>query len=208
MIQIYGSPRSRAHRVLWMLEELGLQYENITETHGEDGRPIEALAALNPNGKIPTLVDGDTVVWESLAINLDLASRYDGGMQPRSASDQTQALQWSFWVATELESPLFDVLRNRVVYPEDQRDLTAAAAAEASLARPLAALDSALADRPFILDGAFSVADLNVASVLALGTAANVSLEDFTNVARWLHDCTSRPAAVDVLGRAMRDAGL
>lgn len=208
MRRVYGAPRSRAHRVLWMLEELGLEYESVTETHDEGGVPIAELVALNPNGKIPTLVDGDTVVWESLAINLYLANRYDGGLRPRSDAQQALAVQWSLWAATEIEEPLFVTVRHRAVFPESERDPTAADAAEELLTRPLSALDTVLAKTPFLLDGGFSVADLNVASILALSGAGRVSLERFPHAARWLRQCAARPVAIDVFGRATRDAGL
>lgn len=207
MIKLYGPPRTRTHRVLWMLEELGLEYENITETHTDD-KPIPELEALNPNGKVPTLVDGDTVVWESLAVNLYLADRHDGGLKPRSESERIQALQWSFWAATQVEETLFIALRNRVTFAEDERDPAAADAAEGELARPLTALDQVLAERPFLLGEKFSVGDLNVASILALSGPAAVSLDAYPNVRRWLGECISRPAAREVLARATQDAGL
>ena len=73
MLQLYGTPRSRANRCLWMLEEMGQPYELVEKSaHPDDLQTAEYLR-LNPNARIPTLVDGDLVVWESLAINLYLA---------------------------------------------------------------------------------------------------------------------------------------
>jgi glutathione S-transferase len=80
MLQLYGNPQSRATRCLWMLEEIREPYQLIEKsTRTEDLQSADYLK-LNPNARIPTLVDGDVVVWESMAINLYLAEKYQGPM--------------------------------------------------------------------------------------------------------------------------------
>jgi glutathione S-transferase len=82
MLKLYGIPGSRAFRNLWMLEELGVPYENVpTHFANGDTKKPEYLK-LNPNGHIPTLVDDGVAYWESMAINLHLARKYDKGLQP------------------------------------------------------------------------------------------------------------------------------
>src|SRR5262245_56113980 len=76
MIQLYGNPRSRAMRCMWMLEEIGQPYE-LVEKHTKELQTPEYLQ-LNPNARIPTLVDDGAVIWESMAINLYLAQKYEG----------------------------------------------------------------------------------------------------------------------------------
>lgn len=88
---------------MWMLEELGLEYERIPTDHRAGEHHAPAYAALNPNLRVPTLVDGDLVLWESIAINLYLAGRYDGGLWPRGEAGRGVAYQWSLWGVTELE---------------------------------------------------------------------------------------------------------
>lgn len=194
MITLYGIRASRAFRSLWMLEELGLEYENVPTNFVGDNKQPDYLA-LNPNGRIPTLVDGDTVLWESMAINLYLAEKYDGELRPKSVEDQGRAVQWSFWVMTETEKAVLDVLLHSVILPEDQRDAAVKAAAVAQLEAPLAVLDGALEGRDHLVGDQFSVADLNVASVLSWALMAQLDLSAFPNVTRWLGACTSRPAA-------------
>ena len=70
MLQIYGTLKSRAARCLWMLEETGQPYQLIEMSAHQDDTQTDQYLRLNPNARIPTLVDGDLVVWESLAINL------------------------------------------------------------------------------------------------------------------------------------------
>src|SRR5262249_56040329 len=80
MLQLYGNPRSRAMRCLWMLEEVGQPYQLVDKSlRAEDLQSAEYLR-LNPNARIPTLVDGNLVLWESMAINLYLAQKYEAAM--------------------------------------------------------------------------------------------------------------------------------
>jgi glutathione S-transferase len=195
VIKLYGIPASRASRCLWMLEELGVAYENVPVNFVGDVRKPEFLK-LNPNGRIPVLDDDGCVLFESLAINLHLARKYDAGLWPNSQDDQSRAIQWSVWAMTELEPPLMSVLLNRVLLPAEQRDEAKAAAGAQALPKPIAVLDGALAGRETLLGGAFSVADLNVASVLALGAKLGAAdLSSAANAAAWLARCTARPAA-------------
>ena len=80
MLQLYGNSRSRAMRCLWMLEEMGKPYQLIEKSTRADDLQDSEYLRLNPNARIPTLVDGDLVLWESMAINLYLAQRYEGPM--------------------------------------------------------------------------------------------------------------------------------
>ena len=84
MIKLYGIPASRAFRVRWMLEELGVAYQNVPTNFATGETRTAEFLKLNPNGHIPVLVDGETVLWESMAINLYLARAYGGGLWPAS----------------------------------------------------------------------------------------------------------------------------
>jgi glutathione S-transferase len=201
VIKLHGVRASRASRCLWMLEEVGVPYENVPVSFVGDVKRPEYLV-LNPNARVPTLEDDDgLVVWESLAINLHLAERYDGGFRPRSLAERAHVVQWSFWVVTEIEPGLIEAFVHRVMLPEAQRSAAAADAGEQKLQRPLAVLDAHLAKRPWIVGDRFSLADLNVAAVLAIAPIARVDLAVYPNVQRWLGACLERPAAGKVFGR-------
>lgn len=194
MIKLYGILDSRASRCLWMLEELGLEYESVpVHFHGDVSQP--EYLAINPNGRIPALDDDGLVLFESLAINLHLARKYEGGLWPSDADNQSRAIQWSIWAMTELEPPVGEVVRNRSGLPLPERDSAAATAGEAALRKPVAVLDAALTDGGSLLGGDFSVADLNVLSVL--GPAATVGGCDLgwaPRVLSALGRCAARPA--------------
>jgi glutathione S-transferase len=192
MITLYGVPRSRAMRCVWMLEELGVPYENVKTMFTTDSRSPEFLK-INPNGHIPALVDGDVVLWESMAINLYLARKYDKGLWPKSVGDEGHAFKWSVWAMTEAEEPLITALVNTVFAPEDQRDAAKAADAAERFKVPLAVLDGQLAGKHFLIGKDFTVADLNVAAVVGWAPMGGIDLSGAANVGAWLGRCTARP---------------
>src|SRR6516164_1900051 len=186
-LKIYGVARSRAFRTLWMAKELGLNYEHIKVDFatGDTRRP-EHLA-LNPNGHVPVIDDDGFILWESMAINLYLAKKYDkSGLYPARLEDEARAWQWSFWAMTEAERPVLTALFNRAILPENERDPAAADQAENTLAQPLGVLDGALGRGGYLLGSNFTVADLNVASVLAWARPAQIDMSPFPMVAEWL----------------------
>jgi glutathione S-transferase len=200
VIKLYGIPQSRASRSLWMLEELGVPYENVPVSFVGDAQKPEYLAR-NPNGRIPSLEDEDgLVVWESMAINLHLAEKYDKGFRPKSIAERAHVVQWSFWGMTEIEPGLIDAFVHRAMMPEAQRNPAIADAGEQKLQRPLAVLDQALAKTGWLVGDRFGLADLNVASVLGIAPMARIDLAKYPRVQRWLAACIGRPAAQKVFG--------
>jgi glutathione S-transferase len=196
MIKLYGIPASRASRCLWMLEEVGVPFENVPTHFLGDSKKPEYLA-LNPNGRIPTLDDDGLVLFESMAINLHLARKYGAkaGLWPAAEDDQSRAVMWSVWAMTEVEPPVMKVLLNRVFLPEPQRKADVAAEGEAELRKPLGVLEGALAKSPYLLGDGFTVADLNVHAVLAWSTSwGRVDPSPTPKVAAWLARCGERPA--------------
>jgi glutathione S-transferase len=195
-LRIYGVARSRAFRTLWMAKELGLDYEHVkTDFATGDTRQPQFLA-LNPNGHIPVIDDDGFVLWESMAINLYLAKKHSlGRLYPSHLEDEARAWQWSFWGMTEVEPPVHTALMNRAVYPQDRRDAAVADAAEKRLAQPLKVLDGALGSSANLLGDNFTVADLNVASILSWARPAQIDMAPFPRVAEWLKNCAERPAA-------------
>jgi glutathione S-transferase len=204
MLQLYGNPRSRAMRCLWMLEEVGEPYQLIEKSTRTDELQSVEYIRLNPNARIPTLVDGDLVLWESMAINLYLAQKYAGPMHCVDPKVLGLATQWSFWVMLEMEALLLDLLLHRAVLPEFARDASYAERDELLLRRPLGVLNSVLNGRDYLTDSNFTVADLNVASILAWGKMGRLDLSSHSNVARWLDNCLARSAYGRVRDRTRR----
>jgi glutathione S-transferase len=177
-----------------MLEEMGAPYKLIEKnTRAEDLQTAEYLR-LNPNARIPTLVDENVVLWESMAINLYLAQKYQGPMHCTKSEVVGLATQWSFWAVLEMEALLLELLQHRVLLPEFVRDPSNAERDELLLKRPLRVLNGSLAGHEFLVGENFTVADLNVASILAWGKMSRLDLSTHPEVTRWLDKCLSRPA--------------
>jgi glutathione S-transferase len=204
MLQLYGNPRSRAMRCLWMLEEMGKPYQLIEKTTRADDLQSADYRRLNPNARIPTLVDGDLVLWESMAINLYLAQKYEGPMHCAGPEVLGVATQWSFWAMLEMEALLLDLLTHRAVLPEFARDPSYAERDELLLGRPLGVLNDTLAGREYLVSNGFTVADLNVAAILAWGKMGRLNMSGHAEVKRWFDACLARPAYGRVRDRASR----
>lgn len=194
MITLYGSNRSRASRCVWALEEVGAKYErNLLAQPGAMKSPD--FMKINPNGKAPAMTDGEINLFESLAINLYVAKNYGKApFWPASKADQAKAEVWTLWAATEAEPCAIGMLIERVYKPEDKRDPAKAAAFEQELKPRIAVLNNALAGKDNLLGKDFTVADLNVAAVVAVAVPAKFDMGPYSNVDRWLKAATSRPA--------------
>jgi glutathione S-transferase len=193
MLKLYGNVRSRATRCLWMLEETGEPYELVQTSVRTDDLQSPVYLQLNPNARIPTLVDGEVVLWESMAINLYLAQR-GGPMCSGSAAVLGLAAQWSFWAVLETEALLLDLLSHTVLLAEHVRDPSHVERNTLLLQKPLTVLNGALNGRDYLAGENFTVADLNVASLLAWGKISRLDFSRHANVARWLQICLARPA--------------
>jgi glutathione S-transferase len=180
-----------------MLEELGREYTHVP-TDFSLGSKEPAYLKLNPNGRVPCLVDGDLVLFESLAINLYLARVYGSPLWPGTLPAEAKMLQWTFWSTNEIDQPLATMSRQGRL-PEAQRDARAIDDAKAALPAPLRVLDAQLADAEYLLGAEFTLADLNVGAVLAATLSAGYDLATYPHVNAWLRRCLQRPAA----GRAV-----
>lgn len=191
MLKLYGIAQSRAFRNLWLLEEMGLPYEHV-EVGFEQRKVVDPkLHAINPNRKVPVLDDGGTILFESLAINLYLVEKHGGPLKWANAAEAGRCYQWSLWAATEIE-PESQVWGSR--YMADPRDPVAMAQAAEDMHEPLSVLDGALTGKHYLAAGHFTVADLNVASVLYRLLFFD-GLHKYSQVKGWMDRCWSRPAA-------------
>ncbi|BBK43214.1 glutathione S-transferase [Allostella vacuolata] len=191
-LRIYGIARSRAFRVLWAAKELGLDYEHVQIGFDGGNRTPEYLA-VNPMGTIPTIQDGDLTLFESLAINLYLAKREGGGLYPQTLRDEALTWQWTLFAASELDQPILDWALHTLMRPPEKRDPAVAGKALATLEPKMAALEAALASRPYLLGDRFTIADLNVASVMYRLLWGDL---DRTPVVKaWLDRCYDRDSA-------------
>jgi len=203
MIKIYGNVRSRANRCLWLLEEMGADYEHVSFEFGSGENKTPEYLKLNPSGKVPTLEDDGLVLFESIAINLYLAETY--GKEPIWLPDpkhQALILQWSFWAVAELEPFVVTMAVEKFFKPEPARDLAKADEAEEIVKQNLPILEKTLSSGQGVLVGdRFSVADLNVASILTGLKLCQFDFSPWPETQAWLDAALSRPAYSKAMGR-------
>jgi glutathione S-transferase len=201
MIKLYGAMASRAHRVVWMLKELGVSFEHVPTNFMDGSTRTPEYLKLNPNGRVPVLDDGGFLLFESLAINLYLAKKFKHGLSPRDLKEEALATQWSFWVSTEVEKPLLFASANRALFAPEQRDEEQALMAISKLDRPFTVLEKHLSAQncavPYLMGDRFTVADLNVATVMDLAPQCGVDLSAWPKTKEWHERCLARAAAAD-----------
>jgi glutathione S-transferase len=193
-LQIYGVARTRAFRALWVAEELGIAYEHRPIEIGDAGARTPEFLALNPNGRLPVIVDGDFVLPESLAITLYLAKKHGlGTLYPQRLEDEARVWQWSFWAIAEVDRGVNIWSLHAVRLPPAERNNALREEALKVIAVPFKVLDTAVSRQPYLLGAQFTVADLNVAAVIS--RAADMDLSAWPHLEAWLMRCLDRPAA-------------
>ncbi|MBL8201334.1 MAG: glutathione S-transferase family protein [Chromatiales bacterium] len=195
MLKIYGPARSRSSRALWMAEECGVPYEHedLTRYPTMDAKSA-AVREINPIGKIPVIQDGDLTLSESMAINLYLAKKYGRHLWPTGEQEQAKVLQWSFFAVAELDPPLVQLMIERTFRKEGERNAENEKKNAEAAKRSLAALEAHLATHHWLVGSGFTVADLNVASVLSMIGGAKQDMTDYPHIQGWLKRCQDRPA--------------
>ncbi len=180
-----------------------MPFEHDPVPHTDPTLKTPEFLKLSPQGTIPVLVDDGFVLDESLAINLYLAKKFGfGTFYPERPTEEAMAWRWSLWGHGELEAPLQAVFTHRFLKPEADRDEAAAATGEAALQKPLAQLEQALDGRQWLVGHRFTVADLNVSSILAPMRIEHIRLGQYDNVRGWIVRCYQRAAAVESLKMA------
>jgi glutathione S-transferase len=193
MLKIHGLARSRAFRCIWTAEEAGLPYEVIPVAFGPELKT--AMAAVNPNGKVPALQDGSLTLFGSLAINLHIAGKAGAPLMP-AGDDGSRVLQWTLWAGTEAEPAIMQWAYNTYIHPAEKRDAALAKAGAEAVAPRLAVLDQHLAGTGWLVGAGFTVADLNLASVLYGAWMNGFDFGPYPKVKAWLEACLTRPAAL------------
>lgn len=186
---------SNCQKVLWFLGELGAEYELVPTGGDAGGLDDPAYRDMNPNARVPTLVDGDFVVWESHAILRYLAASQAGGaFWPESAEERSEIDRWMDWSQSQLDVSFMNLFWGYWRTPEAQRD----EATNRRLVRMcdyyLKVLDIGLVGRPFLTGSQLSLADIPVGALMYRYANLGVTKSLPPNVAAWYGRLTERPA--------------
>ena len=191
-----ASPNARAVRVAARLQGLEVEELRVDASGGEQRSP--AYLALNPNGLFPTLVDGDFVLWETVAILQYLAEQVGpGGLLPAGSRCRADVLRWQAWALAHWHPCLRVFVFEHVfkaVKGGGKPDPRLTAAQEPAFHRLTAILDAHLARGPWLAGDRLSVADLFVGAFLMYADVARLPLQPYAHVRRWYGRIDALPA--------------
>ena len=197
MLTLHHAPNSRAGRIVWLLEELGLEYTlNGMRFHPEDLKS-DAHRARHPLGRIPVLEDGDIMLWESGAIVEYLIERHsDGALKPKPDQPNYPAyLQWLHYCEGMVMPPVNTIVVQTVLLPPERQNAEALAQAQKLLTRALAPVNERLGAVDY-LAGDFSGADIMLGHAVFMSNRLGCVPEDYTDLKAYISRLESRPAFI------------
>ena len=196
MIEVWGRRNSsNVVPVMWAVSETGQDYRRHDVGGSFGGLDTPAYRALNPNGLVPTLVDGDTVIWESNAIVRYLAAKYcadrlwDTDPAKRSLADR-----WMEWGKSTGAPATMGLFFATVRTEPAQRDTAAIERLTEAAAKVWTFLEAQLADQPYLAGDRLSMGDIPMGALAHRYFQMDVARPVLPNVAAWYERLTQRSA--------------
>jgi glutathione S-transferase len=195
------SPNCRKVRAV--AYELGLQLDYVPMNLLKGDTRAPSFLAINPNGRVPVLIDGDFELWESTAIIRYLSAKSGGELIPKTLQGQAECDRWLAWQLAHLGPAMSKVALERIVkkFTGAPPDEAAIAVGSADFTQLTAVLEKELAGREYVAQ-TLSVADFALASYYSLATMCGLDLAPFPRVSAWL----SRMLARDSMRHTLADA--
>jgi glutathione S-transferase len=197
-MKIYWIKAQAPRRVLALAKYLGVDAELIEVNLKTGGLKSQEYARLNPNMKAPTLVDGDTVLWESSAIMAYLCIKARSDMWPaHNPSEQVEVLRWLSWNDCHWSvevGPFYFEHIVKATFKLGAPDAKSLKAAVPGLVKFAKVLDAHLEGRSYVACGRLTIADFQLASMAAYWRESAMPFEDFPNIVKWLDGLQRIPA--------------
>jgi len=195
MLKIWGrASSSNVQKVLWCCAEIDIAFERVDVGGTFGGNRDPEYLGMNPNGLVPTVRDGDLIMWESNTICRYLAATRDGQhLYPRDAAARTHVERWMDWQLAVVGPPMGQLLFGLVRSTPESRD---AGAIEAARRRALAAwtiVDDELKDRPYLAGGELSLAEIVLGTQIYRWFAFPIERPVLSNLHAWYERMRERP---------------
>lgn len=196
MLKVWGRKNSsNVRKVLWCAEELALPYER-EEAGGAFGVvDTPQYRALNPNGRVPMIEDGDFVLWESNAIVRYLAARYgsDTSWYQRDVCVRAQADKWMDWTTSTFAGPFRDLFWGMLRTPAEQQDWVLINGASKTCAELLSIVDQALSEKPYLSGDEIGMGDIPLGSFIYAWFEMPLERPSMPNLDAWYERLKLRP---------------
>ncbi len=196
MLKIWGrATSSNVQKVLWCCAELGIAYDRTDWGGPFGGNRDPEYLKLNPNGLVPTVIDGDLVMWESNTICRYLCATRNGErLYPKDPAARTHVERWMDWQLAVVGPPMAMLLQQLVRAKPEERD---AAAAEGARRRALAAwiiVDDEVKDRPFLAGNELSLAEIVLGTQIYRWFTFAIERPVLPSLHAWYDRMRERPA--------------
>ncbi len=193
-MKVYFAPASRAVRTVWLLEEIGQSYELERFTLGQKEMRGPDYAKVNPNGRVPTLVDGDITISESTAIAQYLGAKYAPGLTVGlDAPNFAMYLQWLHYGEGMIMPPINNYVVETVLLPPERRNEELAARSLKLLNRTLGAAEAHMEGREF-LAGDFTIADTITGHAIIMSRRLGANFSNCPNLSAYADRLEARAA--------------
>jgi len=195
MLTLHFAPNSRAGRIVWLLEELELEYDINKMAFNPKDLKSDEHRARHPLGRVPVLDDGDVRIYESGAIVEYVIERHkNGGLKPEvSDALYPEYLQWFHYCEGMVMPPVNTIVVQTLLLPPDRRDETVLGQAQRLLAKALEPVDESLAGRDYLI-GAFSAADVMLGHACFMSNRLGCVSDEMVNLKGYVERIAERPA--------------
>jgi glutathione S-transferase len=194
MLRVLGRATSgNVQKVIFLLEELGAAYRREDYGRQFNNTTDAGYLSLNPNGKVPTLIDGDTVIWESNTILRYLAAKNnEAKLYPGDPAARSQVDRWMDWQLGALNTPYVAVFKE-AKKPAGERAASWDTDAK-ELAAQLTILEKGTTGRPYLAGDNLTLADICLAPIIHRCLEFPIELPALAGVRAWREKMASRPA--------------
>ncbi|MGR8950194.1 MAG: glutathione S-transferase family protein [Gammaproteobacteria bacterium] len=193
-MKVYFAPQSRAVRTVWLLEEIGLEYELVRFKLGQKDMRGPEYTKINPNGRVPTVVDGDTTITESTAIAQYLGAKYAPELTPGpEAPNFASYLQWLNYAEGMIMPPINNYVVETILLPPERRNDEIAARSLKLLNRTLGAAEAHMSGREFLADE-FTVADTITGHAIIMSRRLGADFDECPNLSAYADRLETREA--------------
>ena len=195
MLKVHFAPNSRAGRIIWLMEELELEYEVNVMPFSKEGLKSDEHRARHALGRVPVLEDGEIMIFESGAIIEYVLTRHkEGGLKPKTDSPEfPYYLQWFHYCEGMVMPPMNQIVVQTILLPPERRDENVLKQAKNLLTKSLMMVNANLADKEYLI-GDFSAADLMLGHACYMSNRMGCVTDEMQNIKDYVARISARPA--------------